>query len=1037
MQNATTEVLRAKRNRRSTQNRLFNAITEQLEPRRHLSASTSRAVWNGQEVNVVPGQWIARVTRPSGVRGALDAHISRELSAKAPRLTLRESLGGSGLYLINTPKTWSQARIISELKKINGYRFSEPNISSRIADAEVNDPLLATSDGAWWIRNTGQAGGVAGADVKANAAWDISTGQGVVIAVNDTGVDIDHPELVNQLWRNPGEIPGDNIDNDNNGFVDDVNGYNFKDNNANLDDDQGHGTAIAGLIAGQANNNLFGAGLAYNARIMALKWRSNDGTGGFASVTSDAIRAINYTTLMKQRGVNIRASNNSYGEAPSAALETAINNLVASGVVFVASAGNEQRSIDNPVRFPASYPASFVVSSTNRNDILSSFSNFGPNTVDIAAPGEDILTLFTSGGPTRVSGTSFAAAVVSGAVALLASAKPTATVAEIENALRDGADRLPVLAGTSRTGARLNARRSLEIISGTNPPPPTNFATVNGFVFNDTNNTGFRETTSEPGIANWVVYHDANRNGTRDVSETFATTTATGAYTLRVPTGEQRIRAEARSGFVQTSQPSTTYQTVWLEAGQTDPSPQNFGFRSTSTPTTGTVNGAVFTDTNLSGTRETGELGIANVRVYVDVNRNNAFDSGEPSTFTSSTGTYTLQVPTAEQRLRAVAPAGFVQTTQATTGGSQTIWLGAGDTDPFQQLFGFRSSTTPGPTGTVNGAVYADANANATRDGGELGLANFRVYVDSNRNGSFDSGETSVLTSSTGTYSIAVPIGEQYLRVAQQANFTQTTQGGPNGFQLVWLSAGQTDPFQQLFGLRPANTPPPPPPPTGQTPFLGVATTVRAGTVIQAENYDNGGQGVSFFDVDQANNFGSPQQDYRGANSWVDVRNIAGGGRAVGWTVTGEWQEHTISVPTAGTFIVDIRYSSNIPNAKVQLARVNGPNIINVTPVVDLPFTSNWENFRTQVVNNVSLPAGNYVLRLSWVSSGADVDSISFRSPAGLVAASTGVKPIDAAPTPKPVDRAWWANVLREQATTRETVIGQTKVGLARAGLLE
>ena len=349
----------------------------------------------------------------------------------------------------------------------NDTRFSE-----QFAMRNVGQPIPAI----------GGVLGTSGADIKVQNVWDISIGtRDNVVAVIDTGVDLQHPDLVNNLWVNPGEVAGNGIDDDGNGYVDDVNGYDFAELDANPDDEPtgGHGTAVAGCIGAQGNNGLGVAGVNWNVSIMALKIADR-----FGRLSTNAIVAAHdYATMMLQRGINIVASNNSYGGFAPAFYEDAeegfnaerdaIQRFVNAGGTFVASAGNSSFDNDNPnfKAYPASYniPQIIAVAATDNNDALAGFSNYGVRTVDVAAPGVQIMTTADGGGYQYISGTSFSGPIVAGIVSLLKSIKPNASAVEIKQALIDGSDPLPSMQGKIRSGGRVNVERSLQALQTSGP----------------------------------------------------------------------------------------------------------------------------------------------------------------------------------------------------------------------------------------------------------------------------------------------------------------------------------------------------------------------------------------------------------------------------------------------------------------------------------------------------------------------------------------------------------------------------------------
>lgn len=253
--------------------------------------------------------------------------------------------------------------------------------------------------------------------LNSSSAWNYTTGsQQIVVAVVDSGIDYNHPDLKNNIWHNAGEIAGNGRDDDGNGYVDDVVGWNFADDNARPLTNSGshHGTHVAGIIgANTAGGGVMG--IAPQVRLMPLKFLGNGGVGN----SSDAIRAIEYAIDKK-----VFAINNSWGSSSySRAMENVIQKAEQAGILFVVSAGNNGNDNNQKKWYPASYalPNVVAVASTNSSSRLSKFSNYGSQTVHVAAPGENILSTITDGKYKTMSGTSMAAPVVTG-VAVLAKA---------------------------------------------------------------------------------------------------------------------------------------------------------------------------------------------------------------------------------------------------------------------------------------------------------------------------------------------------------------------------------------------------------------------------------------------------------------------------------------------------------------------------------------------------------------------------------------------------------------------------------------
>ncbi|WP_293147440.1 S8 family serine peptidase [Microcoleus sp. bin48.metabat.b7b8b9.023] len=347
----------------------------------------------------------------------------------------------------------------------------------------------------WGLNNTGQSGGTADADIDAPEAWDIQKGNpNLVIGVIDTGVDYNHPDLVGNIWTNPGEIAGDGIDNDNNGYIDDTRGWDFAYNDNNPMDVQGHGTHVSGTIAGKGNNSVGVTGVAWNAKIMPLKFLNDSGSGD----TSNAILAINYATA---KGVKL--TNNSWGGGGySQALSDAINTAGQQGALFIAAAGNSAQNTDITPAYPASYNLSNIISvaSTTRTDGLSYFSNYGATTVDLGAPGSDIYSTTPGGNYATYSGTSMASPHVTGAAALLWSQNPTWTAQQVKDKLLQTTDPISALNGKTVSGGRLNINNALA--ASTPAPSNDNFANrilLSGVPASRTgSNTGATSEVGEP-----------------------------------------------------------------------------------------------------------------------------------------------------------------------------------------------------------------------------------------------------------------------------------------------------------------------------------------------------------------------------------------------------------------------------------------------------------------------------------------------------------------------------------------------------------
>lgn len=345
-----------------------------------------------------------------------------------------------------------------ELMATGNFEYCSPNFEVK-ALGTPNDPSFTSL---WGLSR-----------ISAPVAWDQNHDSSIVVAIIDTGADLNHPDLVNNFWTNPNEIQN-GIDDDNNGIIDDIHGASFYNSTPTGSpyDDNGHGTHVAGTIGANGNNGQGVVGVLWNARIMPVKFLG--GSSGVGSI-ANAIRGINYVIEMKKRGIDVRVMNNSWGGGSfSPALEEAIKEANRAGIIFVAAAGNEANDNDFNPTYPASYNIPNVVSvaAVDDNDNMASFSNYGASSVIIGAPGVGIMSTYPGGRYAQMSGTSMAAPHVTGALTLLFGKFPELSTTAAISRITDTGEVLPTLNSAVRGARFLNLKRMLDgDVSAPSPEP--------------------------------------------------------------------------------------------------------------------------------------------------------------------------------------------------------------------------------------------------------------------------------------------------------------------------------------------------------------------------------------------------------------------------------------------------------------------------------------------------------------------------------------------------------------------------------------
>ncbi|MDQ2856861.1 MAG: S8 family serine peptidase [Acidobacteriota bacterium] len=367
-----------------------------------------------------------------------------------------------GLELIEDEDGKNADTLVAEYGALPEVEYVEKIYHIQLEGDEKSEPVLPNDPRfteQWALANDGQDGGTRGADISAVGAWATTTGNSkVVVAVLDSGVDYTHPDLENNIWKRPENIK--EYEDKNLGTIDDIHGYNALDNDGNPMDQNGHGTHCAGIIGAEGGNNEGITGVNWTVQIMPLRFMDASGSG----TTKDAIEAINYVIDRRKAGVNVRIISASWGSTQkSRALEDVIKKAYEAGILFVAASGNASVDNDRNPHYPSSYNVGNVISvaALDRNDQLTSFSNFGAKSVHIGAPGKDILSTWLDHEFRKASGTSMATPVVAGVAALVLANDPKMSVDELRQRLLDSVDKLPGLKGKTATGGRINAAKAV------------------------------------------------------------------------------------------------------------------------------------------------------------------------------------------------------------------------------------------------------------------------------------------------------------------------------------------------------------------------------------------------------------------------------------------------------------------------------------------------------------------------------------------------------------------------------------------------
>ncbi len=471
----------------------------------------------GADARFVPGEVLLKFR--TGTDAATQSHARAALGAT----TLHTFASAAQHWRLAPGVTVEQA--LDRLRANPQVAYAEPNflLSAAVTPDDPRYPEL------WGMNNTGQTGGTADADIDADMAWGVSTGSpNVVVGVIDTGIDYNHPDLAANVWTNPGEVPGNGIDDDGNGYVDDVHGWDFANNDNDPFDDHGHGTHVSGTITAIGNNGTGVAGVAWHVKVMALKFLDSGGSG----TTANAVLAVDYANTM-----HVDLTSNSWGGGSfSQTLYDAIARANALDIAFVAAAGNNGTNNDTSPHYPSNYdlPNLISVAATDDADLLASFSNYGAVTVDLGAPGVDILSTMPGNSYGLMSGTSMATPHVSGTCALIRSVSPHIPVAQLKNVLLNAVDHIPSMNGKVSSNGRLNAFFAIAEPDDTAPGAVADLATENP----GSNTMGLRWTaTGDDGNVGTATYYEIRFSKDPITTANFELATRAGNEPAPAPAG--------------------------------------------------------------------------------------------------------------------------------------------------------------------------------------------------------------------------------------------------------------------------------------------------------------------------------------------------------------------------------------------------------------------------------------------------------------------------------------------------------------------
>jgi subtilisin family serine protease len=832
-----------------------------------------------------------------------------------------------------------------------------------------NDPRFPEL---WGLQNVGQTvsgiPGTPGADISAVAAWDAALGsRNTVVGIVDTGIDYLHPDLAGNVWSAPAKfsvtIGGQTIT-----CAAGTHGFNAITKKCDPLDDHFHGTHVSGTIGAVGNNGVGVTGINWFANLMGLKFLSANGSGTAADAVNAIEFAIQAKSVFSPGGANVRVLSNSWsGGGFSQALFDEITRANQNGILFVAAAGNSATNNDATPAYPSSYavPNIVAVAATDNQDALASFSNYGATSVHLGAPGVKVLSTVLGAAYAAYSGTSMATPHVSGAAALLLS-RCTLDTAGVKALLLNNVDQIPALSGKTVSGGRLNVGRAISacgragnispMVTLTDPPDGTTYSaparTVVGATAVDADGTvaqvTFFDGTALIGIASappyrvtWTNAPVGNHAVTAVATDNDGATTTSAAVNVRVLPGLVPF------GGISAPIPGIVEAENFNEGGEGvayhDLTPGNQGGKYRQTD----VDIEVTTD--IGGGYSVGFVEPGEWLAYtVSVTATASYTLDARVASLGAGGTFHMEVDGVDVTgSMAVPNTGGWQTWQTIT--STGIPLTAGS-HVLRVVFDTKGAT--GWVGNVNYFRWTSPGVNAPpsvqltapADGASY-LAPATIALAANASDidgtvtqvAFYAGSSLLGTVTTAPFTLSwnkVPVGNYTLTAVATDNAGASTTSGAVTVHVVV--------------------------PPSSTPFGGTAAPIPG--LIEAENFDDGGEGIAYHDLTPGNQGGQ----YRQTDVDIETCTDIGGGYSLGFVQASEWLKYSVSVATAGSYTLEARLASPGTGATFHV-EVDG---VDATGSTAMPNTGGWQTWRTIGVATVPLAAGPHVLRLVFDTNG-------------------------------------------------------------------